>query len=277
MAGSTERFSSADAGRGAAEQARRVAASADKLREQLARAERQQQAWSAGSMGERLVAAALREACWPALHDQPWPGRPRANLDHLALSSTRIWLIDAKHWTGAVTVSNGVLRQNGYRRTDNLAKARQSAAADVATALGPDAPPVVPVVCLTQAGAELSPTLVDGVRVVGLAHLPSALGPSPQDFEAMPALVTRVESLLRRTHVPAAPTSETRVAPAAPKPPRPSRARARRARRRASGRPSLLRALLGLMIMLMALLALQNMDALMPYTTPLAEWLWPDG
>ncbi|TQM95834.1 nuclease-like protein [Ornithinimicrobium humiphilum] len=192
-----DHLSSSNAGRGADEQARRAAARAERLRAQLETAERQQRAWAAGSEGERLVAAVIREACWPALHDQPWPGRPKANLDHLAISATRIWLIDAKHWSGEVVVRHGVLRQNGYKRTDNLAAARV-AATDVAAALGPLAPLVTPVVCLTQAGRDLMPTMVDDVVVVGLDHLAATLGPAPTNYESMPALMAHVEGSLQQ-------------------------------------------------------------------------------
>lgn len=192
-----DRLSSTNAGRGADEQARRAAARAERLRAQLETAERQQRAWAAGSEGERLVAQVIRQACWPALHDQPWPGRPKANIDHLALSQGRIWLVDAKHWSGDVVVRNGVLRQNGYRRSDSVLGAR-TAAVDVGAALGPLAPPVTPVVCLTQAGRNLVPTLVDGVVVVGLDHLAATLGPAPTAYEAMPMLVAHVERSLQQ-------------------------------------------------------------------------------
>jgi uncharacterized RDD family membrane protein YckC len=191
-----DRFSSADAGRRAHEQARRAAARAERLRDQLDAAERQQRAWEAGSEGERLVAHVIRTSSWPALHDQPWPGRAKANIDHLALSHSRIWLVDAKNWSGDVGVRQGVLRQNGYRRNDNVAKARL-AADDVASALGPGAPVVTPMICLTAAGSDLQPTLIDDVVVVGLAHLASTLGPPPVNYEAMPGLVSHVERSLR--------------------------------------------------------------------------------
>lgn len=191
------RFSSADAGRGADEQARRAAARVDRLRDQLELAERQHRAWTAGGEGERLVADAIRRACWPALHDQPWPGRPKANIDHLAVSGSRIWVVDAKHWSGDVVVRRGVLRQNGYRRSDNVTGALR-AAADVSAALGPGAPPVAPLICLTRAGRNLAPTIVEGVIIVGLDQLGAALGEAPQNYEAMPELIARVKAALAR-------------------------------------------------------------------------------
>nr|WP_306239334.1 RDD family protein [Ornithinimicrobium cryptoxanthini] len=166
----------------------------------MASAERQQQAWEAGGEGERLVARALREACWPALHDQAWPGRPRANIDHVALSLSRIWMIDAKHWSGDVTIRQGVLRQNGYRRTDYLEKARDAAEA-MASVLPAASPRVAPMICLTQSGRDLPATLVDGVIVVGVTHLSRALGPAPEEYEELAGLVADVRESLHREAV----------------------------------------------------------------------------
>lgn len=226
-----DRFSNHDAGQGAAERARRASRRVEDLREQLARAERQQHAWSAGCEGERRVAEALRRAQWPALHDLPWPGRTRANIDHLAVSSTTVWLIDAKQWSGKVLVNRqGVLRQNGYRRDQQVAKVREAATA-LAAALGPSAPTVMPVLCLTEAGSDLPAEFVDAVVVVGLRHLTSILGAPPTDYEAMPALMDRLQRAART--LPTSPASPPPRGPAAvgatplpsapsPAPPRPT-------------------------------------------------------
>lgn len=107
------------AGGGAAEQARIAAERAAKLRRQLEQAEKAQRAWAAGAAGEARVAAVLASLDprgWLALHDVHWPGRPKANLDHVLVGPGGVIVIDAKNWSGDVQVRNGVLRQNGYSR-----------------------------------------------------------------------------------------------------------------------------------------------------------------
>lgn len=65
----------------------------------------QQNSYAKGAAGERLVAEALNwlpgNQFW-VLHDQPWPGRPQANIDHIVVGQTGIFVIDAKNWSGKI-------------------------------------------------------------------------------------------------------------------------------------------------------------------------------
>lgn len=127
------------AGQRAQEQSRQAADRVARLRQDLARAEKQQRAWEAGAAGERRVAQQLDllvQHGWTALHDVHWPGRPKANLDHVLIGPGGIIIIDAKNWTGTVTAVGGVLRQNGYRRDREMQGALEQAAA-VAALLHP--------------------------------------------------------------------------------------------------------------------------------------------
>ncbi|WP_146900301.1 nuclease-related domain-containing protein [Cellulomonas aerilata] len=137
------------------------------------RAEEQVRRWSAGAEGERRVASALPELSghgWTALHDVRWPGRPKANLDHVALGPGGVVVIDAKNWTGSVTVANAQLRQNGYGRTREV-----EGVADAASALTALLDPrhrmaVRGVLCL--AGQDVVPFQTpQGVTVLGLGQL----------------------------------------------------------------------------------------------------------
>jgi hypothetical protein len=108
----------ATAGAGAAEQARRARERVEKLKQELARAEQQLYAWEAGALGERLVAerlAELESEGWRVLHDVHWPGRPKANLDHVLVGPGGVVVLDTKNWTGTVELRGGELRQNGHR------------------------------------------------------------------------------------------------------------------------------------------------------------------
>jgi len=61
-------------------------------------------AWSTGSTGERRLASLLVKSVGDRaalLHDRKIPGS-RANIDHLAIAASGIWIIDAKNYTGKV-------------------------------------------------------------------------------------------------------------------------------------------------------------------------------
>ncbi len=163
-----------------AEQERGTALDAE-VQAQLARAQRDQRAWSAGAEGERLVAVALESLSrygWTALHDLHWPGRPKANLDHVALGPGGVVLVDAKNWSGDVTAVDGRLRQNGYDRTSQV-ESVATAVADLVAQLAPNHRSAVRgVVCL--ASQDLEPSSFPlGVTVVGRAQLPAFLASLP--------------------------------------------------------------------------------------------------
>lgn len=189
-----------DAGYGAEEQASRRARRAAERRRDLAANEavgsaaeaelerllREQRMWAQGAEGERQVASALEPLAqfgWLAAHDLHWPGRPFANIDHIAVGPGGVFVIDAKNWTGNVTISNGLLRQNGYSRERELESVAQAAAAVTALLAPQHRASVRAVICL--AAQEQEPVTVGpGVTVVGrhqlaawLVTLPARLTP----------------------------------------------------------------------------------------------------
>lgn len=127
------------AGDGAAKQARLAAERVAKLRLQLDHAERAERAWTAGAEGEARVARILDELQtqgWRVLHDVRWPGRPKANLDHVLVGPGRVIVVDAKNWSGNVQLRDGVLRQNGFSREREVSGVVEQCAA-VAALLEP--------------------------------------------------------------------------------------------------------------------------------------------
>ncbi|WP_432476684.1 NERD domain-containing protein [Nocardioides sp. GXQ0305] len=62
----------------------------------------------------------LRTSGWTVLHDVPWPGRQRANIDHVVVGPGGVFVVDAKNWSGRIEVRDGRLRQNGYSRHEAL-------------------------------------------------------------------------------------------------------------------------------------------------------------
>src|SRR3954452_18934163 len=95
-------------GKSAREVAARSRAKAERLMRRAEMFER-------GALGEERTAATLRElpAAWTALHDVRWPGRRFANIDHIVIGPGGVFVVDSKNWSGNITVSAGVLRQNG--------------------------------------------------------------------------------------------------------------------------------------------------------------------
>jgi hypothetical protein len=71
-------------------------------------------AWQQGAVGEELMAARLAEleGSFRVLHDRRIPGT-RANIDHIAVGPSGVWVIDAKRYRGKrpeLRVDGGVLR-----------------------------------------------------------------------------------------------------------------------------------------------------------------------
>ncbi len=116
-------------------------------------------AWSRsfdrGGAGEELTAAALSAlpaAEWTVVHDVRWPGRQRANLDHLAIGPGGVFVIDSKHWSGRVVTGRGELRQNGRKRSRSVEGAAAQADSLRSMVAHLDPRLVVPVLCLVGQG-----------------------------------------------------------------------------------------------------------------------------
>jgi hypothetical protein len=183
--------SDVEAGFGAEEQATRRARRVERLRQEqaagdatgdavaeaLARAERDKRNWAAGAEGERRVAETLDtlgQYGWTALHDVHWPGRPLANLDHVAIGPGGVFIIDAKNWSGDVTLTDGVLRQNRYRRDRELEAVADATAAVTALVSPKHRSAVGGMICLASQDQPVTWTTT-GVRVVGRLQLASHL------------------------------------------------------------------------------------------------------
>lgn len=68
-------------------------------------APRHEKVWAKGAEGEAKVAEALAARCptVPVLHDRRIP-RSRANIDHIAVAPSGVWVIDTKRYQGKVEV-----------------------------------------------------------------------------------------------------------------------------------------------------------------------------
>lgn len=144
-----------------------------------------QRAWKQGAAGERAVAKRLSKLEAKgvlALHDRRVPGS-RANIDHIAVSSAGLFVIDAKRWSGKVEVRDvSGLFQPADKRLYAGGRDRSKAVAGVAKqmdivrlALG-GLPPAPVHGMLAISGAEF-PLLnirgfeLDGVRIGDLDNM----------------------------------------------------------------------------------------------------------
>ena len=119
-------------------------------------------AWKKGAEGEQEVGQLLDQ--WAArgigrvLHDRRIP-RTKANIDHLAVNSEGVWVIDTKNYTGLVKVSLGVLNPqqltvNGKDHTDLASRVRwqMDHVAQALDSADPNSrPPVRGVLCFARA------------------------------------------------------------------------------------------------------------------------------
>ncbi|QDY89104.1 NERD domain-containing protein [Arthrobacter sp. UKPF54-2] len=186
------------AGDGAAEQSRLAAERVTRLRRELERAERNAHAWSTGAAGEVLVAEklqALEPYGWLALHDVHWPGRPKANLDHVLVGPGGIVIVDAKHWSGEVRLWEGNIRQNGYSRESEIEGVLQQASA-VAALLEPNHRRLVQGWICLVGQPELRGTTTSRITIEGLNTLAEAVASLPAVLD--PALVPTIHAHLQQ-------------------------------------------------------------------------------
>ena len=154
---------------------------ADQLRAEAAAArvraealEREAGAWQAGADGERRVAGELAKlpSTWRVLHDRLLrPDRSLANIDHLVVGPSGVYLIDAKNWAGGVSVHDGTLWQHNGNIHCKRAALEQvhRFAAEVERTV---ALPVTPVLALPgKASARFIPQRIGGVEVLPLGRL----------------------------------------------------------------------------------------------------------
>ena len=86
-----------------------------RLRLALGKTPQHETAWRTGAIGEELVADSLERRCGGCcrfLHDRRVPGS-RANIDHIAITPSGVWVIDAKNYKGRIRVES--TRKHGER------------------------------------------------------------------------------------------------------------------------------------------------------------------
>jgi hypothetical protein len=127
--------------------------SARRQREKAERLQRSADLWERGADGEQATAAGLGvlpKESWTVFHDVRWPGRKYANVDHVAVGPTGVFVIDSKNWSGSITVRDNVLRQDGRSRESTVAGAAEAALAVVGVTPVVMPEHVQPVLCFVR-------------------------------------------------------------------------------------------------------------------------------
>jgi hypothetical protein len=135
----------------------------------------QARAWQRGATGERHTARLLdrlgRDG-YVVFHDLAMPDSP-ANLDHLVVGPSGVFVIDSKQWTGQVhQTADGLVWHDHYRLDRTLATIRWQAET-LGRLLGV---PVAPLVCVHGAYIQGGGLRAQGVAVVPATLLRLALG-----------------------------------------------------------------------------------------------------
>lgn len=165
-------------------------------------------AWQNGALGERIVAEYLTEKLegkCRILNDRKVPGT-RGNIDHIAVASSGVWVIDSKRYAGKLKrINNGApfrkdyrLHVNGRDRT-KLVTGLEWQAAAVRKTLADSTIPVHSALCFVDAewGIFLEPFQIDGTWVTHrkkLAEIVTTVGPIERD--AITAIASLLESKL---------------------------------------------------------------------------------
>lgn len=127
--------------------------------------------WARGAAGERATAEILGRLParrWVVLHDLALPGR-RANVDHLVIGPTGVWVVDTKAYRARMESRWGRVLVGGVPLSTAAVRWEARVVSDV---LGVEATPVIAV---HARGLPRRGRRYEGVRVLPAARLPRRL------------------------------------------------------------------------------------------------------
>jgi hypothetical protein len=132
-------------------------------------------AWQRGAHGERQTARLLdrldRDG-YVVFHDLAMPDSP-ANLDHLVIGPSGVFVIDSKQWTGSVQQSVDGLAWHNHYRLDHTLETIRWEALSLGRLLGV---PVAPLICVHGASVQDGGLRAQGVAIVPATLLRCAIG-----------------------------------------------------------------------------------------------------
>ncbi|MFL5833359.1 MAG: nuclease-related domain-containing protein [Solirubrobacterales bacterium] len=136
-------------------------------------------AWETGAEGEEALAAHLAKTCPEVLvlHDRRIPGR-RANIDHLAVAPSGVFVIDAKRYKGKIEVRKPLLGDPSLfiagRSKTKLVEGLARQQEEVRSALGAAIPemPVHACFCFLNPAGQAGGSSLPLVRTLSIAGFP---------------------------------------------------------------------------------------------------------
>jgi Nuclease-related domain len=161
--------------------------------------------WLKGAVGEEIVARTLEELGpdYVVMHDVRAP-RKRANIDHVVVGPTGIFVIETKHVAGPVTLAGTELRVRGRRcpYPEQAEREADQVTAVLAETATTTIPRVHPLLCFTKADVPRRSTR-GGLAVPLLTPrgVLATIRSSPRVFEAQQ--VRELASVLTRRLQPA--------------------------------------------------------------------------
>ncbi len=133
----------------------------------LARPRQDADRWARGAAGEQATAALLAGLAprrWTVLHDLTVPGS-RANIDHLVIGPTGLWVVDSKAFRGKVRARGGQVRVGGVPLSSAAVRWEAEVVSDRL------AVPARPLIALHGPSLPRRARRCDGVRVVAATRL----------------------------------------------------------------------------------------------------------
>lgn len=164
-------------------------------------------AWKTGAEGERRVADALADVGGiEVLHDRRVPGS-RANIDHIAVGSSGVFVIDAKKYTGQVERRDvgGLFRSDMRLYVNNRDRTKlidgvlgQTKVVSAALEDGFEDVPVSGILCFVgcEWGWVMRPKHVRGVTAIWPKALPGLIGEAGPYGDRAEAIVERLRRQL---------------------------------------------------------------------------------
>ncbi len=96
------------------------------------------------------VLGALSADGWRIFHDVRWPGRAQANIDHIVVGPSGVFVVDTQSWGGDIEVKSGALRQDGKRRARHVIASAAAAMAIGELLPGLSPKKIHPVICFAR-------------------------------------------------------------------------------------------------------------------------------
>ena len=142
-----------------------------------------------------------------------WPGKRFGKIDHVVIGGGQVWVISAKKWVGSVTVTGGVLKENGRSRQKYVAEVAEQTQA--IASLSPMLPRATlhPILCVEKddwVNERFGDVWIcSSINLVAVVETPPDKGPDYLHND----LVRQLEEALRDQ---AAPTPPVQLHPDAP-------------------------------------------------------------